>query len=164
MRKNIPEARILGTGEGEKILKERKINLKSYKIQVTFQSQIMQKILGTPGVIASIQKSDRWSKEEIDNVIMRKSIEQDYAVNESMASVLYSLKMDGRQAYEKRNPLAKKMCLYDDEILLQKEEYDLLVRAFEQFQNSGKNEEELLKRVFEAKEVEVEEKKKGKKK
>jgi len=145
-------------------MKVRKINLKPYKIKMNIQSQIMQKILQTPGVVSAIQESDRWSKEEIQNIIMRKTIEQDYAVNESMANVLYMLKMDARQAYEKRNPLAKKLCLYNDEILLQKEEYDLLVRAFEQFQDSGKNEDELLERVFEAEEVEVEEKKKKKKK
>ncbi len=143
-------------------MKERKINLKPYKVKINIQSQIMQKILQTPGVVAAIQKSDNWSKEEIDNVIMRKTIEQDYAVNESMANVLYTLKMDARQAYEKRNPLAKKMCLYDDEVLLQKEEYDLLVRAFEQFNDSGRNEDELLKRVFEAEEVDPNEKKRKK--
>ncbi len=143
-------------------MKERKINLKSYKVKVNIQSQIMQKILQTPGVIAAIQESNSWSQEEIQNIIMRKTVEQDYAVNESMANVLYALKMDARQAYEKRNPLAIKICLYDDEILLQTEEYAMLLRAFEHFQDSGKNEEELLKRVFEAKEVEVEEKKRKK--
>ena len=141
-------------------MKERKINLKPYKVQVNVQSQVMRKILGTPGVIAAIQESANWSQEEIQNVIMRRTLEQDYAVNESMANVLYTLKMDARQAFEKRNPLAKKMCLYDDEILLQTEEYGMLVRAFEQWQGAGKNEEELLRRVFEAEEVEVEEKKK----
>ena len=144
------------------MMKERKINLKPYKVRVNIQSQVMQKILQTPGVVAALQESTRWSKEEIQNLIMRKTIEQDYAVNESMANVLYALKMDARQAYEKRNPLAKKLSLYDDEILLQAEEYAMLLRAFEQFQGAGRNEAELLKRVFEAKEVEVEEKKKKK--
>lgn len=123
----------------------------------------MQKILQTPGVVAALQESTRWSKEEIQNLMMNRPVEQEYAVKDSMINILFTLRVPAREAYEKRDPLAKKLSLYDDEVLLQTEEYTMLLKAFEQFQGAGRNEAELLKRVFEAEEVEVEEKKKKKK-
>ena len=144
-------------------MKLTKIDLSPYKVQVNIQSQIMQRILTTPGVFELLRKSNSWTQNEITN-LTRGKIEQKYAVKDSIINILFMLKVPAREAYEKRDPLTKKIGLCDDEVLLQKEEYAMLLKAFEEFQNPGRNEEELLKRIFEAKEVEVEEKKKGKKK
>ena len=140
----------------------RKIDLRPYKVRVNVQSQVMRKILGTQGVVTSLQESNNWSQEEIQSLMMNRPVEQDYAVKDSMINILFTLRVPGKEAWEKRDPLANKIQSHDGKVLLQTEEYAMLLRAFEQFQGSGKNEEELLKRVFEAKEVEVEEKKKGK--
>lgn len=141
----------------------RKIDLRNYKVRVNVQSQVMRKILGTPRVVESLQKSTEWSTEEIQSLMMNRPIEQDYAVKDSIINILFTLRVPGKEAWEKRDPLANKIKEHDGKVILDPEEYAMLLRAFEQFQGAGKNEEELLKRVFEAKEVEVEEKKKGKK-
>jgi len=139
----------------------RKIDLRNYKVEVNIQSKVMQRILTTPGIFEVLKKSTLWQENEI-NSLTKGKIEQEYAVKDSMISILFTLKVPGKEAWEKRDPLANKIKSHDGKVILDPEEYAMLLRAFEQFQGAGKNEEELLKRVFEAEEIEVEEKKRGK--
>jgi len=144
-------------------MKARKIKLENYKVASNIRGRLLDKILTTPGVEPCLKDAERWGKEELNNLLRRSPIMQDYDVKGSMINVLFTLRISGKEAWEKRDPLAKKIKSHDGHVFLETDEYAMLLRAFEQFQGAGKNEEELLKRVFEAEEVEMEEKKEHKK-
>lgn len=144
-------------------MKAKKIDLASYKVTVNAMSPLVNKILATGGVESCLRDSERWGKDELDSLLTRGSIVRDYDVKGSMINVLFTLRISGREAWEKRDPLAKKIKIHDGEVLLEADEYAMLLKAFEGFQGAGRNEEELLKRIFEAEEVEMEEKKEAKK-
>lgn len=144
-------------------MKARKIDLSSYKVTIRTRSNLLEKILTTPGVDACMRDSTRWGKEELDNLLQRRVIMKEYEVKESILEILFGLRIAGKEAWQKRDPLCKKIQLHNGHVLLDTEEYAMLLKTFEQFQGAGRNEEELLKRVFEAEEVEMEEKKEKKK-
>ena len=144
-------------------MKARKINLENYKVASNVRGRLLDKILTTPGVEPCLRDAERWRREELDNLLSPGPIMQDYDVKGSIINVLFTLRVSGKEAWEKRDPLAKKLKVHNGHILLETDEYEMLLKAFEQFQGAGKNEEELLKRVFEAEEVEMEEKNKTKK-
>ena len=141
-------------------MKTRKIDLRNYKVTLSTRSPLLTKLLSTPGVERCLRNSERWEKSELDNLLRRGPIAQEYEVKQSIINVLFTLKVSAREAWERRDPLADKIKLHDGEVLLETEEYAMLLKAFEQFQDPGRNEQELLKRVFEAEKVEMEEKKK----
>jgi len=141
-------------------MKARKIDLRNYKIMISIKSPLLDKILTTPGVGPCLRDSEKWEKEELDNLLRRRPMAQDYDAKESIINLLFNLRVPAKEAWEKRDPLADKIRTHDGEVLLDADEYVLLLKAFEQFDRPGKNEQELLKRVFGAEEVEVEEKRK----
>lgn len=143
-------------------MKARKIDLTNYKVTVNTKSPLLNKILTTPGVGACLRDSERWKDVELNNLLGQGTVTRGYDVKGSIANILWAMRLPGREAHEKRNPLVSKIKMHDNEVLLDKEEYAMLLKAFEQFDRSGSNEEELLKRVFEAKEVNMEERKKEK--
>ena len=143
-------------------MKLRKIDLRNYKITIGARSPLLDKILLTPGVDACLKNSGNWSMEELSNLLEQKTIVRDYDVKEAISNILWIMRLPSREAWEKRNPLIDRIKISDGEIFLDKEGYMLLLKAFEQFDRSRSNEQELLKRVFEAEEVEMEEKKETK--
>jgi len=84
-----------------------------------------------------------------------------FAVKESLVSVLFvpDLKLNGRDLLL-QNILAEKIenCK-EDFILLESEEYSRLVSAINVVRGFGKNDIEFIRRILEAENVEVEEKK-----
>lgn len=90
-----------------------------------------------------------------------KSLMKEYAVKESLASILLSpqLRLTGQQLFDRR-PLYEKIKNGRNELLLDDSEYEMLRNAVARFQGGGPNEIELIARVFEAEEIEVEERKK----
>lgn len=141
-------------------MKARKIDIRDYKVTVnTSRSPLLDKILTTPRVESCLRDSERWTKEKLDDILMRGLVVNDYNVKESILNILFMLRVSGREAWEKRDPLADKIKIHNGHVLLERDEYAMLLKAFEQFQGAGKNEQELLRRVFEAEEVVIEEKK-----
>jgi len=144
-------------------MKARKINLENYKVASSVRGRLLDKILTTPGVEPCLRDAERWRKEELDNLLSPGPMTQDYDVKGSIINVLFALSVSGREAWEKRDPLCKKIQIHSGHVFLDKDEYEMLLRAFNKLSNPGRNEEELLKRIFEAEEVEMEEKKETKK-
>lgn len=144
-------------------MKARKINLRPYKVESRAVSAIMMKVLNTPGVVAALRESDQWSSVEINNLVARRPVEQDYAVKESLATILLhpNLRLTGQQLFDRRM-LYEKIKNESNELLLEKSDYEMLKDAVARFTGGGPNEMEMLARVFEAEEIEMEEKKKGK--
>ena len=142
-------------------MKARKIDLRNYKITINTRSPLLEKILTTPGVGLCLRDSERWERGELDSLLRQGPVMQDYDAKESIINLLFNLKVPAKEAWEKRDPLADKIRVHDGEVLLDTDEYAMLLRAFEQFDRPGKNEQELLKRVFGAEEIELEEKKSG---
>lgn len=92
-----------------------------------------------------------------------KLLEQEYAVRESLAQILLSpqLRLTGQQLFDRRM-LYEKIKNGGGELLLDESEYEMLRDAVARFQGGGPNEMEMISRVFEAEEVEMEERKKKK--
>jgi len=84
-----------------------------------------------------------------------------YNVKESLISCLLhpALKLTGRELLL-RNKLAMRVEDSDDHILVEEEDYLKLRQAFETITGFAKTDMELVRRIFEAKEIEVEEKEK----
>lgn len=83
-----------------------------------------------------------------------------FQVRESIATMLFhpSLDLDGREVIL-RDKLAKKIEEAGDEILLEEVDYSKIKMAFESVKGIQRNAVELLERIFDAEQVEVEEKK-----
>ena len=84
------------------------------------------------------------------------TIEIPYNVKESLVGCLFhpELKLGGREIIE-RDVVAKKIESAVDYVLLEAAEYQKLLHAFETVKGFGKAEVELVKRVFNAENVEV---------
>jgi hypothetical protein len=87
------------------------------------------------------------------------TVEVPYNVKESLVSCIFhpELKLGGRDIIE-RDVIAKKIESAEDYVLLEDAEYQKLLNAFETVHGFGKAEVELVRRVFEAEDVEVVEK------
>ncbi len=83
--------------------------------------------------------------------------ELDYAIKDSMIEIIFNpaLKLNSIKLL-KQNDLAQKILAAGDELLLEEEEYNRLKEAFEKVEGLGKNDVELVKRIFDAEKVEVE--------
>jgi hypothetical protein len=81
-----------------------------------------------------------------------------YKVGESLVGCLFhpELKLGGREILA-RDLIAKKIESADDYVLLEDAEYQKLNDAFDTVRGFGKAEVELVRRVFEAEDVEVKE-------
>jgi len=86
-------------------------------------------------------------------------IKQPYDVKNTLIEIIFSnqLKLNGRQNHE-RNRLADKIEKGDGEVLLEDADYAIIKSSVDLIQGFGKNERELLKRIYGAEEVEVKEK------
>ncbi len=86
------------------------------------------------------------------------TIDIPYTVKESLVSCLFhpELKLGGRSVLE-RDVIAKKIESAVDYVLLEDAEYQKLLHAFETVHGFGKAEVELVRRVFDAEDVEVKE-------
>lgn len=84
------------------------------------------------------------------------TIEIPYNVKESLVGCLFhpELKLGGREIIE-RDMIAKKIESAVDYVLLEDAEYQKLNHAFETVRGFGKNEIELVRRVFDAEDIEV---------
>lgn len=89
-----------------------------------------------------------------------KSIDVPYDVKKSFTTLLFNpeLKLAGR-ALLQQNDLAVKIEESDNEVLLEEEEYSRLKKAIDSFRGFGRNDICLVKRVLDAKQVEVAKKK-----
>lgn len=87
--------------------------------------------------------------------------EGDYAVRESISVMLLNqqLNLSGRDLLFNSKIATKIEDCKDDDVLLEDNEYAKLLSAVEQVHGLGKNEVELVRRVFECPDVKVEEKK-----
>lgn len=85
--------------------------------------------------------------------------EVSYNVRNSLCAILFhpELKLGGRDLLEAGKLSDKIEFCKDDAILLEESEYKRLVSSLEIIKGFGKNEVELVKRVFEAPEVSVRE-------
>ena len=83
-------------------------------------------------------------------------VEIPYNVKESLVGCLFhpELKLGGRNIIE-RDAIAKKIESAEDHVLLEDAEYQKLLHAFETVRGFGKSEVELVRRVFDAKDVNV---------
>lgn len=81
-----------------------------------------------------------------------------YNVKESLVSCLFhpELKLGGREIIE-RDKIAKVIESGSEYVLLEEAEYQKLLNAFETVRGFGKAEVELVRRVFDAEDVEVKE-------
>jgi len=86
-----------------------------------------------------------------------------FQIKESLTVLLFhpSLELDGREIIL-RDKLANKIEEANDEILLEETDYSKIKLAAERVKGLNRNSVELLKRIFDAKKVEVEEKPKKK--
>ena len=86
------------------------------------------------------------------------TVEIPYNVKESLVGCLFhpELKLGGREIIE-RDVVAKKIESAVDYVLLEDAEYQKLNHAFETVRGFGKNEIELVRRVFDAEDIEVKE-------
>lgn len=84
------------------------------------------------------------------------NVEIPYNVRESLVGCLFhpELKLGGRDIIE-RDVIAKKIESAEDHVLLEDAEYQKLLHAFETVKGFGKAEVELVKRVFDAEDVDV---------
>ena len=87
-----------------------------------------------------------------------------YDVKEALENIIFhpELKLGGREIIL-RGKLAEKIDKAEKEIILEESEFSKIKQAFETVKGFGKNEIELCRRVLEAEQVEVEEKKNKKK-
>lgn len=83
-------------------------------------------------------------------------VEIPYNVKESLVGCLFhpELKLGGREIIE-RDVIAKKIESAEEYVLLENAEYQKLLHAFETVKGFGKSEVELVKRVFDAEDVNV---------
>ena len=81
-----------------------------------------------------------------------------YRVKESLVGCLFhpELKLGGRDVID-RDKIATKIESAEDYVLLEDAEYQKLLHAFETVKGFGKADVELVRRVFEAEDVEVKE-------
>lgn len=86
-----------------------------------------------------------------------------YDVKESLSICLVhaSLQLDGRELL-KRGKILDKIEAADGTLMLEEAEYDKVRHAFETIKGFSKNDMELVRRIFEAEEIEVEAKKEKK--
>lgn len=95
-----------------------------------------------------------------DKMVPGKMIDVEYpfCVKDSILNLLFNpdLKLSGADTV-KQNVLAMKLeACQDEEIVLEDEEYGRIKRAFDVFRGFNRNDVELIKRIEEAEEVEVE--------
>ena len=81
----------------------------------------------------------------------------DYPMRQNLKDMLM-FRVSGGTLYD-RIPIGNKIMLSDNHVLLTEEEWKKLEQAIRAFPNCTSNDEELIKRVFEAEKVEVEERK-----
>lgn len=84
-----------------------------------------------------------------------------YNVRETLVSLLFhpDMKLGGRDLLIAQKLATKIEDCKEDEILLEAVDFEKLSRAFDTFKGFGRNEVELVKRILEAPDVEVTEKK-----
>ena len=125
----------------------KKINLKPYEIEIVD--------------VEKLQKEKKLAEKEgtvLTDVPMKT---EDFDVKENLANIVFSIKHGGRE-YLKDCDLAHKIedCK-EDFILLETSEYKKIVSAVDKWENWQKNHEPFIRRIYDAKEVKVEESKKG---
>ena len=89
-----------------------------------------------------------------------KEKEKPYKVRNAIANILChpSLKIVGYEFYENGKLGDKIINCTDDYITLSQIEYDKIKKVFEKFEGFSRNEFELVRRVFEAQQVDIKEK------
>ena len=87
-------------------------------------------------------------------------IKQPYNVKGTIIDIIFSNqpKLNGRQNHE-RNKLADKIENCDEDLLLEDSDFAIIKSSVDLIQGFGKNERELLNRIYDAEDVKVKEKK-----
>lgn len=94
-------------------------------------------------------------------LIMRIDQKIPYDVKQMLVNILF-FRISGDVLYS-RIPVADKIRTSDDFVCLEESEYKMLKEGVGKFPSFGSNDEKLVKRIFEAEKVEMEEKKEAKK-
>jgi hypothetical protein len=90
------------------------------------------------------------------------AVSQDYDVKDVIVGIMFSrdLQLSARETLD-RDPLCRRILDAEDSILLESADYDLVKKAVETIKGYSRNDVQMIRRILEAPEVEVEEVPKG---